>query len=51
VFIAETKGYYNPSLSPEDVRDNWDTITDQSGYATPNGLAEETALFFEAMKA
>jgi NAD(P)-dependent dehydrogenase (short-subunit alcohol dehydrogenase family) len=50
VFLGETQGYYNPSLNPEVVRDNWHTITDQTGYATPNGLAEETALFFEAMK-
>jgi hypothetical protein len=50
VFIAEARGYYNPELSPEDVRDNWMTVTDQHGYAVPNGLAEETALFFAAMK-
>jgi hypothetical protein len=50
VFIAETHGYTNPELSLEDVRDNWATITDQDGYATPNNLAEETALFFEALR-
>lgn len=45
VFIGETKGYYNPELKPEDLRDHWDVVTDQAGYATPNNLAEETALF------
>jgi NAD(P)-dependent dehydrogenase (short-subunit alcohol dehydrogenase family) len=45
VFIGETKGYFNPDLKPEDLRDNWDVVTDQGGYATPNNLAEETALF------
>jgi hypothetical protein len=50
VFLGETPGYYNPHLKPEDVRDNWATVTDQTGYAVPNGLAEETALFFNAMK-
>ena len=45
VFIAEAQGYTNPSLSPEDVRDHWDTITDQAGYGVPNNLAEETAMF------
>ena len=45
VFIGETKGYYKSDLSLEDVRDNWGTITDRDGYAVPNNLAEETALF------
>jgi NAD(P)-dependent dehydrogenase (short-subunit alcohol dehydrogenase family) len=45
VFIAETQGYHHADLSLEDVRDNWGTITDQSGYAVPNNLAEETAMF------
>jgi NAD(P)-dependent dehydrogenase (short-subunit alcohol dehydrogenase family) len=50
VFIGETQGYTNPTLSLEDVRDNWATITDQVGYAVPNNLAEETALFFEKLR-
>ncbi len=29
----------------EDVRDNWATITDTTGYAVPKNLAEETAMF------
>jgi hypothetical protein len=32
------------------VRDNWGTITDQSGYAVPGNLAEETALFVNAFR-
>ena len=50
VFIAETQGYHNANLSMEDVRDHWGTITDQSGYAVPNNLAEETALFLPFFK-
>ncbi len=50
VFIGETNGYFNPDLQMEDVRDNWDTITDQSGYAVPNNLPEETALFLPFFK-
>ena len=50
VFIGETQGYTNPALSLEDVRDHWATITDQTGYAVPNNLAEETALFFEKLR-
>jgi len=50
VFIAETQGYHNPELKLEDVRDNWGTITDQTGYAVPNNLAEETAMFLPFFK-
>jgi len=50
VFIGETKGYHHADLSPEDVRDNWATITDQTGYAVPMNLADETAMFLPFMK-
>jgi len=50
VFIGETKGYHHADLSPEDVRDNWATITDQTGYAVPMNLGDETALFLPFMK-
>ncbi len=45
IFIAETQGYHKDGLSPEDLRDNWDTVIDQKGYGTPSNLAEETAMF------
>jgi NAD(P)-dependent dehydrogenase (short-subunit alcohol dehydrogenase family) len=45
VFIGETKGYYKADLTPEDLRDNWDTVIDREGYAVPMNLGEETALF------
>jgi NAD(P)-dependent dehydrogenase (short-subunit alcohol dehydrogenase family) len=45
VFIAETKGIHKTDLNPEHVRDGWAEITDQTGYAVPDNLAEETALF------
>ncbi|MFM7125412.1 MAG: SDR family oxidoreductase [Actinomycetota bacterium] len=45
VFLGETKGYFNPALTPEDVQDNWTTIVEREGYAVPNNLGEETALF------
>ncbi|MFM7044982.1 MAG: SDR family NAD(P)-dependent oxidoreductase, partial [Ilumatobacteraceae bacterium] len=50
VFIAETQGYYNPSLSLEDVRDHWEQITDRTGFAVPGNIAEETALFLPFFK-
>ncbi len=51
VFIAETVGYTNTSgLTAEDLRDHWDTVTNREGYAVPAGIAEETALFLNALK-
>ncbi|MEY3493320.1 MAG: hypothetical protein RL413_738, partial [Actinomycetota bacterium] len=50
VFIGETQGYFNPSLTLEDVQANWGTITDQKGYAVPNNLGEETAMFLPFFK-
>jgi hypothetical protein len=32
-FIALTPGYYDPDLSPESVRDNFDVIRSEDGYA------------------
>jgi NAD(P)-dependent dehydrogenase (short-subunit alcohol dehydrogenase family) len=51
VFIAEAPGYTNTtSLTPEDLRDNWTTVTDQTGYTVPATLADETGLFLAALK-
>ena len=47
---ARRKGYFKADLSPEDVRDNWDTVTDREGYAVPTNLAEETAMFLPFFK-
>jgi len=45
VFFGETKGFHSPTLTPEDVANNWNVITDRTDYAVPNNLGEETALF------
>ena len=50
VFIAECQGYTSDSLTPESLRDNWDTVTDQTGYEVPAAIAEETAMFLKALK-
>ena len=50
VFLGETNGYYSPTLTPEDVQNNWDTITNRDNYAVPNNLGEETALFLSLFK-
>ncbi len=50
IFIAETPGYFNESLSMEDVRDHFDVIRDQDGYAVPANIGEETAMFLPFFK-
>ena len=50
VFIAEAQGYFKKDLTMEDVRDNWGTVTDQTGYGVPSNLGEETAMFLPFFK-
>jgi NAD(P)-dependent dehydrogenase (short-subunit alcohol dehydrogenase family) len=50
VFIAETQGFASPTLTPEDVRDQWGTITERDGYGVPANLAEETGMFLPFLK-
>jgi NAD(P)-dependent dehydrogenase (short-subunit alcohol dehydrogenase family) len=50
IFVGETKGFFDPALSPEHVRDHLDEIRDEQGYAVPANLAEETALFLPSFK-
>ena len=40
-FIGLTPGYHNPTLTVEDVRDNWDAIRDPEGYIIPAGPQDE----------
>ena len=48
VFIAECQGYTSDSLTPESLRDNWNIVTDQTGYEVPATIADETAMFLKA---
>jgi len=51
VFIGETPGYTNTTdLTPEDLAAHWDQVTDQTGYKVPPSIAEETAMFLDALK-
>ncbi|MFM7687801.1 MAG: hypothetical protein ACKPDI_18040 [Actinomycetota bacterium] len=50
IFIGETQGYHKADLSMEDVRDNWGTVMNRDGYATPSSIAEETAMFLPFFK-
>ena len=45
VFIGETPGVCRTALSPEDVRDQLETIRSVDGYAIPASTPEESALF------
>lgn len=44
VFIAETRGYAAADLSPEQVRDHWDQICDESSYTVPRDTAHQAEL-------
>ncbi len=50
VFLGETNGYYSPTLTPEDVQNNWETITARDNFSVPNNLGEETAMFLSFFK-
>lgn len=50
VFLGETNGYYSPTLTPEDVQNNWETITARDDFSVPSNLGEETAMFLSFFK-
>ncbi|MEB3981625.1 SDR family NAD(P)-dependent oxidoreductase [Mycobacterium sp. 663a-19] len=45
-FIGRTKGFHNPGLSIEDVRDHLDEIRDEAGHTVPGGPADEMSELF-----
>ena len=49
-FIGMTRGYYNPKLTVEDVRDHWSEVRDETGYTVPSGPGDEFALLFKMMQ-
>jgi hypothetical protein len=49
-FIGRTQGYYNPTLSAEDVRAHFDEIRDQTDYTVPSGPGDEMAELFKAVE-
>lgn len=46
-FIGRTRGYYNPDLTVEDVRDHLTEIEDRDGYTVPIGTGDEIKLLIE----
>ena len=49
VFMGVTPGHFDPDLTPEGVRDNFDKIRREDGYEVPGNLNEEMMLAFKAM--
>ena len=49
-FIGMTQGWYSPSHSVEEIRDNFETIRNEDGYSVPTGPADEFAAILEAFK-
>jgi len=49
-FIGLTPGYYNPSLSAEDVADHWDDIRNEEGYIVPEDVNGELRKILNAVK-
>ena len=50
-FIGRTKGYFNPSLTLEDVSANFDEIRDPSQHTIPAGPADEMADLYTSINA
>jgi NAD(P)-dependent dehydrogenase (short-subunit alcohol dehydrogenase family) len=49
-FIGMTEGYYNPRLSPEDVRDHFDEIRDTETFTIPSDPSEEMEALLTAIQ-
>ena len=49
-FVGMTKGYFNPNLTVEDVRDHLAEIRDETGYMVPANSNEETAFLFQVLQ-
>jgi NAD(P)-dependent dehydrogenase (short-subunit alcohol dehydrogenase family) len=49
-FVGMTRGYFNPGLTVEDVRDHLEQIRDESGYLVPASSSEETAFLFQMIQ-
>ena len=41
LFFGTTKGYFDPHLTAEGVRDNFDIINDETGYRVPRVMGDE----------
>jgi NAD(P)-dependent dehydrogenase (short-subunit alcohol dehydrogenase family) len=41
IFVAEAQGFFKKDLTLEDVRDNWDEVVAEAGYAVPRSANDE----------
>lgn len=48
-FIGLTKGWFDPELTMEAVRDHFDDIRDEEGYTVPRGTNDEIKLVLDAL--
>ena len=49
VFLGVTRGIVDPDLTVEAVRDRFDEIRDEAGYAVPANLNEELMLALKSL--
>jgi NAD(P)-dependent dehydrogenase (short-subunit alcohol dehydrogenase family) len=49
VFLGVTPGFTDPSLTPESVRDHFEQIREEDGYAVPANLNEEMMLALKSL--
>jgi hypothetical protein len=50
-FVGVTPGWFDPTLSPESVRDRWGAIQDEGGYTVPCSATDEVALLKAHLRA
>ncbi|GAC1533344.1 MAG: SDR family NAD(P)-dependent oxidoreductase [Acidimicrobiales bacterium] len=49
MFIGLTQGYYSPTLTVEEVRDNFEQIRSEDGYIVPSGPGDELSLLLKQL--
>jgi NAD(P)-dependent dehydrogenase (short-subunit alcohol dehydrogenase family) len=49
-FVAETKGYYDPSLTLEGVAEHMPQILETQGFAIPRAVGDASALLAQALR-
>jgi NAD(P)-dependent dehydrogenase (short-subunit alcohol dehydrogenase family) len=50
IFIAETRGFYSPSLTVDDIKAQWENICAEDGYSVPTSAEDERGLLERAFE-
>ncbi len=50
IFVGAAQGYFNETVTLEDIRDNFGKICDETGYAVPKNAMEEIGMVMPMMK-